>query len=120
MYISATSNGLMIVDVSNPETPETISTVSGIDGIDVYVDQDYAYVASGTSYSIIDVSNPSKPRDIGNSTWKREKLQIHAVQETLYLGEVNQGLMIYDITDPTHQYICPNSARHHGYLRHSI
>ena len=101
LFISATSNGLMIVDVSDPANPETLSTVSGIEGIDVYVNQDYAYVAGGTSFSVVDVSDPASPEIVATLQGNERVYKIHAVENALYVGEVNQGLLVYDINDPT-------------------
>ncbi|MCW4012945.1 MAG: hypothetical protein NWF07_08130 [Candidatus Bathyarchaeota archaeon] len=101
LYISATSNGLKIADVSDPAHPEVVGTVSEVDGIEVYVCQEYAYVASGTSFSIIDVTDPSNPERLSTVHGNERVYKIHAVDDTLYIGEVNQGLLVYDITDPT-------------------
>jgi len=101
LYIAATSNGLMIVDISDPENPETLSIVSAIFGMDVYVNQDYAYVASSTSFSVIDVSDPSNPERVVTVSGNERVYKMHGVEDTLYIGETYQGLMVYDTTDPT-------------------
>jgi hypothetical protein len=106
LYVSATSNGLMILDISDPETPEIISMVQGIDAVDVYVSQEYAYVASGTSFSIIDIREPSNPEIITTVRGGGTIYNIHAIQDTLYVGDVGTGLKVYDIADPnTPEYI---------------
>lgn len=57
----ATSNGLTIVDASDPDTPVILSTVSGFQAWDVDVVGDNAYLASMTGLQIVDVSNPRVP-----------------------------------------------------------
>ncbi len=57
----ATSDGLTIVNASDPDTPAILSNVSGFQAWDVDVVGDNAYVASMTGLQIVDVSNPRVP-----------------------------------------------------------
>lgn len=100
LYIAGTGDGLFIVDVSDTRNPVVLGS-AGIMATDVCVEDDYAYVASGTSYSIIDVSDPENPvitstiQDSGRSD------HLKVLDDTLYLGETLIGLKVYNVTDKT-------------------
>ncbi len=57
--------GLQIIDVSDPAAPLLLpplaAAVSG-----VVVENDYAYISSGISFSVVDVSNPAQPHVVAS------------------------------------------------------
>ena len=100
LFIAAASTGLMIVDISDPSHPETLSTVTGIHGIDVDLSQGYAYVAGIDSFSVIDVSDPASPVRLATVMAGQSIYVVHVSEDTLYVGDTSQGLLVYDVTDP--------------------
>ena len=99
LFISGSGNGFFIVDVSEPSVPVVLGSIVGMTALNVYVDGVYAYVTSGSSFSIIDISDLSEPEIISTEAGSDRRYHIHVVEDTLYLGETNRGLMVYDITD---------------------
>ena len=99
LYIAGADNGFFIADVSDPSNPTMMSSITGITALNVYVEGEYAYVTNGGSFSIIDISDPSDPSIISSVPGSDRRYHIHVVEDTLYLGETNRGLMVYDITD---------------------
>jgi hypothetical protein len=99
LYVAGIDNGLFIVNVSDPDDPVILGSSTEIMALDVYVDEGYAYVASGGSFSIVDVSEPRNPV-ISSTVHGDERISITRVfDDTLYLGETNKGLMVYDVSD---------------------
>jgi hypothetical protein len=99
LYVAGIDNGLFIVNVSDPDDPVILGSSTEIMALDVYVDEGYAYVASGGSFSIVDVSEPRNPV-ISSTVHGEERISITRVfYDTLYLGETNKGLMVYDVSD---------------------
>jgi len=99
LYIAGASDGFFIADISDPSNPSIKGSIYGITALNVYVDEDYAYVTSGDSFSIIDISDSSEPTIISSVPGSDRRYHIHVIDDTLYLGETNRGLMVYDITD---------------------
>ncbi len=86
LYVSATSQGLLLVDITDPRNPVTLSRVSEINALSVYATQEYAYVASGGSYSIIDTRESTDPEIIATVSGEERSYQICVIDDTLYLG----------------------------------
>ena len=120
LYVGGGHNtdGLTIIDVSDPRNPQFESltgTVTDI-GHGVAKKGDYAYVSGRASGSIevFDVSDPTNPTivdSISNSD-RQGSLGLHIVDNTLYCAvagdndpdvsdSVDGGLQAVDITDPT-------------------
>ena len=61
-YVADGRNGLVIVDVGNPEVPVLTGCYATGNARDVFVSGNYAYVADGyDDLLIVDVSNPKAP-----------------------------------------------------------
>ena len=99
LYIAGADDGFFITDVSDPSNPSIIGSIPGIVALNVFVEGEYAYVTNGGSFSIIDISDPSDPTIISSVPGSDRRYHIHVIENTLYLGETNRGLMVYDITD---------------------
>ena len=99
LYIAGADDGFFIADVSDPSNPTLMGSITGITALNVFVEGDYAYVTNGGSFSIVDISDPSDPSIISSVPGSDRRYHIHVVEDTLYLGETNRGLMVYDITD---------------------
>ena len=99
LYIAGTSDGFFIADISDPSNPDIIGSISGITALNVFVDEDFAYITHGDSFSIVDISEPSNPYIIATVTGSDRRYHVHVVEDTLYLGETDRGLMVYDISN---------------------
>lgn len=57
-----TSSGLLLLDVSEPEKPVEYGFYASKQGEDVYIDDNYAYLAEGyKGLTILDISDPANP-----------------------------------------------------------
>ncbi|MDI6851469.1 MAG: PKD domain-containing protein [bacterium] len=77
LYLAARSEGLIILDVSNPQSPTTVGQFIPSNSSkepwvnDVKISGNYAYIAvtytyaKTTSVLALDISNPSSPREVG-------------------------------------------------------
>lgn len=99
LYIAGADNGFFIVDVTEPGNPVTLGFIISITCLNVYVEAPYAYVTSGGSYSIIDVSDQRNPVIVSTVPGEGRSWHICVVEDTLYLGETDKGLVVYDISD---------------------
>ena len=99
LYIAGADDGFFIANIMDPRNPNIIGIVPGITALNVYVEEDYAYVASGGSFSIIDISDPCDPIIIASVPGSDRRYHVHVLEDTLYLGETSLGLMVYDIGD---------------------
>lgn len=61
-YIADKTQGLTVLDVSNPASPSTIQTIPAQSSVsDVAVYDNYLYAADGSGIRVFDISNPSNP-----------------------------------------------------------
>ena len=106
----ANSNGLKIVNVSNPLVPYELSHFDTPYAVNaVYVSGSYAYLAEGQceiwGIRIIDISNPLKPFQVGYfktySTPCDEISDIYVSGSYAYLADQIEGLRIIDISNPS-------------------
>jgi hypothetical protein len=103
------NNGLLIYDISNPETPEYLSTFAHATACDpVVVSGNTAYVTlrDGNNcqgfvnqLDVIDVSNLTNPNLIRSYPMSNPH-GLSVVEETLYLCEGQFGLKTFDVSDP--------------------
>lgn len=98
LYIAGTGDGLFIVDISEPDDPVILGHLQ-IGALDVYVEEGYAYVSSGSSYSIIDVQNHENLEIVSTVEGLGRSDHIIVIEDTLYLGEANVGLRVYNVSD---------------------
>ena len=99
LYIAGADDGFFIADIEDPRNPAIVGFVSGIAVLNVFVEEEYAYVTSGGSFSIIDISDPNEPIIIASVPGSDRRYHVYVVGDTLYLGETSLGLMVYDISD---------------------
>lgn len=104
-YVASTSEGLVIVDVSNPANPSEVTSISGnfccVTGKDNYV-----FVSGADGLYIVDVSNPQNPQVVYSDP------QIFGLNlfagESLYVAAGTNGVLCYDIQDPTNPALISN------------
>ena len=108
VYIVGFEDGLIIVNISDPEHPRYVSSIGGTDSklvLGVCLSDDLAYIATMSGLEIIDVSEPSSPRKVGTydpGWWPR---CIFVAGDYAYLSRSvgRRGLTLYiiDVSDPS-------------------
>gem|GEM_PF-3562657 len=106
LYVAANSDGLAILDISDPTTPGDpvyLDSLGQLYGISI--DGDYCALRTLHSFHIVDISSPLVP--VLKSTVPQSRTGgVYLQGSTLYTLFNNStsetaGLAIYDITDPT-------------------
>ena len=104
-----TTSGMLIYDISSPDSPTYISVFDHVVSCDpVVVDGDVAYVTlrSGTDcgrwtnqLDVIDISNITSPTLINTFSMTAPQ-GLGVDNETLFLCDGDDGLKVFDVTDP--------------------
>jgi hypothetical protein len=109
-----TSNGVVILDISNPSMPEeclifrdsvwTKYTTTG------YIVDTLLYLAGWWSLNIINISNPEAPYLIGRCSigWFSRDIKVRG--NYAYIAHVSQGFRIYDISNPQAPFLVGQCA----------
>jgi hypothetical protein len=100
-YLSMGTNGLAILNVTNPASPVLVRRETNIHCNHVAIQGNFAYLAAGTNgLDVLDVSNPTNatPKvghlDIGNA-WR-----IVVAGNSAYLVDKTNGLFIVNVSNP--------------------
>ena len=103
-----TSEGLEVIDVSDPARMEKLGTYAvsqpdvGYHPTFVHVVDNIAYVVSrGVGLSIIDVSNSINPTKLGQFNNGGHSLNVYSVDNIAYVADGDKGLVIIDVSDPS-------------------
>ena len=113
-YIANSSEGLWIIDVSDPASPFKAAEIS-IHGLSmgVYVQGGYAYVTTklndgqGGGLWVIDVSDPVNPQIVGSDTTIGTSYGICVKDSCAYIGSKYSGIpefKIMNISNPSNPY----------------
>ncbi len=106
VYIINSSDGVSIIDVSEPYNPEVVGTYTNAgDNHDIFISGSYLYLSAGDDdLEIIDISNPVEPAlvtryvsPLGSGSWEI------FVEETYAYMKSGSGAIIEiaDISDPS-------------------
>jgi hypothetical protein len=101
LFVAAGESGLLIYDVSNPQTLDLVGSVDLDDAISVTVSGNHAYALSAGSDDalyIIEISDPSNPQVL--STFPVSNPKSIDVQENLAYVTRYSHVVIIDISDP--------------------
>ncbi|MEE9555485.1 MAG: hypothetical protein V3W18_14460 [candidate division Zixibacteria bacterium] len=101
LYQADGNAGLQIYDISDPANPVLASGLweVGYAG-DVYVKDEYAYVASGSFIFIVDVGDPTEPLEVGSLQPGGYVNGVIVRGNLAYFSNHIRGLQIVDISDP--------------------
>ena len=107
-YMSVPSQGLVILDISNPGSPTKVATYSDSLNGDLTLSGGYAYIGANDSSSnltILNISDPLNPSlvrtfDVGNII-----NGIVVSGNYAYIAEAYSGLVIVDVSTPTTPFI---------------
>lgn len=104
-FIADLADGLVVLDVTNPDAPSTVTTLGlGMSAFDLVFQDDFVYVASNDSLIVIDVSTPAAPFVTGSLFVSGGSPRCVTVAgDTVYLGQwsPNAGVFAVDVSDPT-------------------
>ena len=104
IYAAAGSEGLLLIDVSNPDKPKLAGVAPTFHASDVEVKGDFAYVADGErGLKIIDIYNPISPVETGSrktSDAKRVALEVKGETVLAYIADGTFGLKVIDASNP--------------------
>jgi hypothetical protein len=103
-YLS-TSQGLKIVNVSNPSSPGIVGSLGGFGEGGVIVSGNYAYYDYDNTVKIINVTNPANPRLVSTYTASSTTYSLALNGDLLfasgYGGPLNQGFVdIVNVSNP--------------------
>ncbi|MHB1038614.1 MAG: Ig-like domain-containing protein [Pirellulales bacterium] len=96
-----TTDGLLILDVTNPAAPVRLGSYGAGYYHDVVVSGTLAYVADA-SYGLVvlDVSRPAMPVRLGAYHTDAEALRVALSGTLLYMTEERVGLHVFDVSNP--------------------
>ncbi len=102
LLIVSSRNGILIYDLkSSPISPEVRGHVSKVYAENMIVKNDLIYSING-NFSVIDIENPSNPKILGSLDVPGNYYTGLAIKDNYaYIADVNQGILIVDITLPT-------------------
>lgn len=104
LLYAVTSEGLEILDVSDPAAPTLRGRYStpgsGSGSVEVVGDIAY-YVNGGDGLVIVDVSDPAAPRWLGTCTTPSQPYNVEVVGGLAYVADFDRRLEIIDVADPT-------------------
>jgi hypothetical protein len=106
VYVSATDQGLIIYDVSDPSDPVRLGSVvtPGVCAGNIVLG-DLAYVADYWSpgFCVVDVANPLAPEVIGSTGtgtgWYYDLAMV--APDTVWVTDALYGIVIIEVSDPT-------------------
>ena len=101
-YVALRKNqGLLIVDVANPENIYERGRAEGRDLLSIAVAGDYAYAGIGTAGIVVyDVSNPGAPTEASAQASAGSSNGTYVDGSTLYVAAGVAGMRTFDLTDP--------------------
>ncbi|MFP4460161.1 MAG: LVIVD repeat-containing protein [Candidatus Zixiibacteriota bacterium] len=102
-YVAGGSDGLVIIDITNPEEPVISGSADGESGNEdaVFLSGDYAYCADGGGLRIYDVSNPGAPEEAGFLLIDGIATGVFVKDNYAYVAAWEDGISIVEISDPT-------------------
>ena len=103
-YMAAETDGLHVVDLSNPRNPTKVGHLpyrDNIGGIDLV--GDYVYLAESVSgLQIVSITNPVAPVRLGNVAYTNEgnAISVAVANNVAYVAYSSAGLQIFDVANP--------------------
>ncbi len=105
-YVACSTNGLLILDVSDPTSPELLCNYStGIVDqycFDVLVEGNYAFIAGrAIDLIVLAISDPANPVEVAQLDTPGDAYDMVLENGILYLPSYGYGMQILDVSDPT-------------------
>lgn len=103
VYIADRNAGLQIIDVSVSQNPEIVGNFDALNAHNLAISDTLVFVSNYLgNIQVIDVNDPSLPtlvyEYINTPQWVNDILVIDSIA---YITTSNDGLLIYDVSDPT-------------------
>ena len=103
VYVGDGSNGLTIIDASNPDSPQVVGTVAvggAVQSVELDAASQVVYAAAGSVGLVtIDVSNPASPAVLDTVDTPGSAMQVYLDGDRAYLADWNDT-RVFDKTDP--------------------
>ncbi len=100
-FAASGESGLIILDISDPQSPALAGSYDTHFAQGVYVMGDHAYVADHEEgLKIIDISNPRTPSLVGSYYASGPAYDVHVSGGLALVADWNFGLQIIDVSDP--------------------
>ena len=116
-YIADRENGLVVIDISDPENPYKVGGCDTNDAIQVAVNNGYAYIADGNhGLVVVNISDPENPHYAGGYDTDGMAWGVAVDGSYAYIADDDKGLVVVDVSDPEN----PQFAGHYnptGYSR---
>lgn len=93
------TNGLEVLDVSNPYAPVLVGALAGIQG-QLDAEGDILYSASDGDFRVIDIHDPSLPALLGSETFSGTVRDVAAAGELAFVSTAIDGLFVVDVENP--------------------
>ena len=100
-YVADNSQGLQVVDLSDPAEPSLVATVATTGGAqDIVVDGDHAYVAVGSKgVEVFSLADPTAPASVTTVTTGGPVVGVHAADGLLWATDQHR-VAVYSLDDP--------------------
>jgi len=108
-FLACGSEGLRIVDMSNPTLPVELGHFSVGWANSISVRGDYAYVGGAVSVIVVDVSDPMHPVEASQIPSYNYVNKIHFDGNRVFIASGN-GMLIADIADPVNPVVLWNTV----------
>jgi hypothetical protein len=100
-FVCDSTNGLVIVDVSDPQGPVLIDSDTDRDYNRIKINGNYAYVSfSGEGIEIFDVTDPGAPSTVAIYGADHAYSQLHVANDNVYIAANWKGLQIVGVSNP--------------------
>lgn len=100
-YVYAlSSDGLSIIDISDPYNPVQKSQISSYGGVSLDISNTRAYIEEGYNLQIIDISDPLNPIEIAHPYLQSKWGRTIEINSNYLSSATGNGIKIKDISDP--------------------
>jgi hypothetical protein len=101
-YVADYTNGLHVVDVTDPENPTSAGSVGFSGGANnIAVDGNYAYLsATFAGLQVVNITDPANPVHVGNYDTPGNAYAVAVLGNLAFIADDTYGLQIIDISDP--------------------
>ncbi|MFH1740334.1 MAG: FG-GAP-like repeat-containing protein [bacterium] len=101
-YLADARKGLVVLDISVPESPAYVFEGHMGDGMGLYLAGTYLYLARGDAGLLIyDISNPVSPTLLGRVRTQDSAWDVWVVGKYAYVADLKAGMAVVDVSVPS-------------------
>ncbi|MHA1837333.1 MAG: LVIVD repeat-containing protein [Candidatus Heimdallarchaeota archaeon] len=101
-FISTSTNGILVYDISNPQTPQEVVIWNDLFWVhSVDIEDDVIYVNYPGGLEIYDISDILNPVHLGSLDNPKVKSDIYLYGDYLFVSQLTDGVIIIDVSDLT-------------------